>query len=288
VNDALSERGYSTQVVANPLVEPFRFSWWLASERSESVLCWDGEQVSNDQIAGVLVLDPGWIDPAGWHPRDVSYMQAETHAALLGWLWSLPCPVVNRYVPPVWYRPQAPLLSWHRLLQRSGLRPLETLVTNVGHEARAYGARLARAGAGGAVYGPLTSPVRYLVSSEEDWAGLSALQRVTPVSLAAPHGQPRPVCVVGERVVWNDGPSEEERRLERPLRAFARAAGLAFLELHLAPTSDGICVVAVETRPRVENFGEATREDIVDGLMQLLTAPATAGAEIHATFGRLS
>lgn len=277
VREALSERGDATHVVANPLSEPSRFSWWLDSDQSASFLAWNGQTaVRDDQITGVLVLDPGCIDPDGWHPDDLSYVQAETHAALLGWLWSLPCPVVNRYPPAVWYRPQAPLLSWHGLLQRSGLPTLETLVTSVEDEARAFGERLTADGAGGAVYGPLTSGVRYLVASEADWSGLATLQRVTPVSLSAPHGETRQVCVVGDRIVWNGPPSQEESGLEPALCAFAQAAGLAFVEVGLAPTRTGLCVVTVETRPRLERFVDAARAEIVAGLVQLLTPPVPA------------
>jgi hypothetical protein len=277
VHEVLSERGYATHVVANPLSEPSRFSWWLDSDQTVSFLACDGQTgVRDDEITGVLVLDTGRIDPDGWHPNDLSYVHAETHAALLGWLWSLPCPVVNRYPPAVWYRPQAPLLSWHGLLQRSGLPTLETLVTSVEDEARAFGERVAADGAGGAVYGPLTSGVRYLVASADDWGGLAALQRVTPVSLSAPHGETRLVCVIGDRVVWNRPPSPEESGLEQSLCAFAQAAGLAFVEVGLAPTRTGLCVVTVETRPRLERFGDAAREEIVAGLVQLLTAPVPA------------
>lgn len=290
MRDRLEARGYSTRITANPLVHPSRFSWWLDTEQSGSSLAWDEQTpVREDDIAGVLVLSAGWIDPSGWRPADLTYVQAETQAALLAWLWSLACPVVNRYLPAVWYRPQAPLLSWHRLLQRCGLPILETLVTNVEHEAREFGQRLAADGLDGAVYAPFTSEARYLVTSEEDWRGLVALQRVTPVCLSAPHGEAQTVCVVGDHVVWDGEPSPESVRLEPGLRSFARAAGLAFVDLTLAPTSKGVCVVAVDTHPRLELFGDAARTEIVDGIVQLLTTEAevTHDSEIEVEGGVL-
>lgn len=277
VRDALEARGHSTRIT-NPLVDPSRFSWWLDADRSATSLALEEQTpVPDEQIDSVLVFNAGWIDPLGWRPNDLAYVQAETQAALLGWLWSLDCPVVNRYPPSIWYRPQAPLLSWHRLLRGSGLPTPETLVTNIEQEARSFGHRLAADDADGVVYGPLTSEARYLITSEEEWRGLVALQRVAPVSLSAPHGETQMVCVVGDAVVWDSERPRDMSRLEPALRRFAAAAGLAVVELALAQTSKGICVVAVQTHPRLERFGDAARAEIVDAIVQLLTMQAEGG-----------
>lgn len=273
VRAALESRHYPARIVANPLVQPARLAWRLNNEQSASQLGWaEGPLLSDDDISGVLVRSAGWIDPAGWQPDDLAYMQAETQAALLAWLWSLPCPVVNRYPAAIWYQPQPPLLSWQPLLRRCGLPTLEMLVTNVEQEARAFGQRLAQAEVTGVVYGPLTSAVRYLVSSDEDWNGLTTMQGYTPVCLAHPHGTAHLVCVVGEQVIWAGEPWPELVQFEAALRRFAVAAGLAFVELAFAPTPAGIGVIAVEPQPRFEHFGEAARQQIVAGLVQLLTA----------------
>ncbi len=275
VRAALEARNHPARIIANPLAHPSRFAWRLDNERSASQLVWDGESpVLDEHIAGVLVRGAGWIDPTGWQTDDLAYMQAETQAALLAWLWSLACPVVNRYCPTLWYRVQSPLLSWQPLLRRCGLPTLEALVTNAGEEARAFGQRLAREGVAGTVYGPLTSDARYLVSSEEDWSGLAAMQSRAPICLNYPHGAAQSVCVVGERVVWEGEPSSEAALLEPALRRFALAAGLAFVELALAPASNGIRVIAVEPYPRFERFGDAARRQIVDGIVHTLTAEA--------------
>lgn len=218
----------------------------------------------------------GWIDPAGWRPNDMLYMQSETQAALLGWLWSLTCPVVNRYPAGLWYRPRPPLLSWHSLLRSCGVPTPEALVTNVEIEARAFGQGLARAGLDGAVYGPLTSDTRYLIVDEADWSGLAAMQACAPVSLACPHGLPQLACIVGERVVWEGVPAPESAALEPALRRFAAAAGLSFLELALAPAPTGVCVIAIETQPDFGHFGKLARQRIVEGLADLLTRDADA------------
>jgi len=269
----LEADNYPTRIIANPLAHPWRLAWLLNNKQSASQLLRDEEaSVLDDQIAGVLVRSTGWIDPAGWQPDDLAYVHTETQAALLAWLWSLACPVVNRYSPAIWYQPQLALLTWQRLLRCSGLPTLEMLVTNVEQEAQAFRGQLAVKGVPGAIYGPLTSDVHYLLSGDEDWAGLAAMQRFMPVCLASPYEAAQLVCVVGEQVVWEREPSPEATLLEPALRRFAVAAGLAFVELALASTSEGICVTNVEPRPHFERFGDAAQQQIVEGIAHLLTA----------------
>jgi hypothetical protein len=267
---ALDARGWPARIVQNPTIHPARFSWRLDTDRSVSELAWDGEDpVSDETIDGVLIADAGWVDPAGWQPSDFAYIQAETQAAVLAWLWSLRCPVVNRYPADLWYRPQLPLLSWRPLLLRCGLPVADALVSNVEDEARAFGAR------SGAVYRTLSTDAHYLVASDRDWSGLAAMQLRTPVWLTSPHGQPKLVCVVGGRAVWNGEPPPEAGVLEPALRRFAAASGLAFVEVVLADVAERVCVVGVEHHPHFEHFDGAAQQTIVAALIELLTADAS-------------
>ena len=277
VRDVLKSRGHPTRIIANPLAHPSRLAWRLDNERSESRIAWHDESPMPDaQIKGVLVRSAGWIDPVGWRRDDLIYMQSETQAALLAWLWSLPCPVVNRYPSALWYRPQMPVLSWQRLLRRCGIPVMETLVTNVESDARGFRRHLARNGVAGAVYGPLTSNARYLLAGDEAWDGLVALQNRAPVCLAAPHGAAQFVCVVGGTVVWEGEPSPQAAVLEPALLRFAAATGLAFVELALAPTAEDICAIAVEPYPNLGHFENVARGRIVEGIADLITAEVAA------------
>lgn len=271
VRIALEACNYPTRLIANPLAQPSHFAWLLNNEQSTSQLICDEQPLLSDDITGVFVRSAAWIDPTGWQPDDLAYMQAETQAALLAWLWSLPCPVVNRYPSAIWYRPKAPLLNWQRLLRSCGLPTLETLVTNVEDEAAAFGKRLALEGVAGAVYGPLNSDLRYLVTDHDDWSGLAAMQQRTPVCLTYPHGAAQFVCIAGEQAVWEGEPQSEFRELESALRCFASAAGLNFVEFALASTSQGNSVIGVEPYPYFEHFGDAARQKIVEGIVQFLT-----------------
>jgi len=268
VSAALAARGLTARIVANPFAAPVRFAWSLNDDTSASRLqLGDEPPLGDDEIEGVLVRNPIFIDIAGWLPEDLAYMQAETQAAMLAWLWSLRCPVVNRYPASVWYRPQTPLLVWQSLLWRCGLKTPATTVSNVPDEARAFGAQWQS----GVVYAPLTNPARYLIGTADDWQGLAALQRCAPVCLAQPHGAPQLLCVVGERVIWDGAPPVQAPELEPSLRQFAAVAGLSFVQLAIAETADAQCVVLVEPFPRIEQFTAAARQEIVAGLAQVLT-----------------
>jgi hypothetical protein len=263
---ALEAGGYDVSILANPLVAPARFAWWLDNQRSASQLLWDdGVSLRDEQIDAVLVRTAGWLAAEGWPPGELTYVQAEVRAALLGWLWSLPCTIVNRYPAHLWYQPQAPLISWQALLWRCGLPAQEALVTNVADDARAFG------GGSELAYTPLTSNASYPIDDEAAWAGLATMQQYAPVHLARPHGLPHWACVVGEKVVW-DNPSVGAANLESKLRDFARQAGLNFVALAFAPTDDGLRTVAVEVQPQFDRFGATAQQEIVAALVALLTA----------------
>jgi hypothetical protein len=288
VGAALESRGHTARIIADPFVSASRLSWRLDNGDSVSrLLLEEAEPFSDEDIEGALVRCVGWVEPEGWQPEDHAYMHAETNAALIGWLWSLPCPVVNRYPASIWYRGQSSLQMFQPLLWRCGLPTLESMVTNVESEARAFGKRLAT----GVVYAPLTTSERYLIAGESDWNGLAAMQQCAPVCLTQPHGATELACVVGDRVVWASAPPIEASRLEFSLIRFAAAAGLSFVEVTLAATLSGLRVIAVEPHPRFDLFGESAQREIVNGLTALLTEPkqnsrakfARASARVGAT-----
>jgi hypothetical protein len=191
--------------------------------------------------------------------------------------------VVNRYPAWLWFGPP-PLLSWSRRLRRAGLPGPRLLVSNAEDELRDFRRGLAAAGVPGAVYGPLTSNSRYLISSDADWAGLAALLPHAPVCLALPHEAAQLACAVGTSVIWDGEPSPELTALEPAIRRFAGLTGLTFVELAFARTKGGTEVVAVEPFPEMRHFGPAAQQRIIGSLVDLLTAPGGArGRDVAAT-----
>ena len=268
VHASLVVGGYEARIVANPLAEPLRFAWRLGTLTSTSLLTWeDGTRVLDTEITGVLVRSPGGIVADGWDPDDLAYIQTETHAALLAWIWSLDCPVINRYPAALWHRPDMPLLFWQPKLAQSGLRALHSLVSNVEREARAFGSVPGEE----TVYAPLTAEARYRLASDDHWSELAAMLCFGPVHLMQVSMAPHSACVVGPQVVWEGTPPADSDRLEPALTRFAALAGLIFVEITIASTADGIRIAAVDPYPRIEHFGCFARNEIVAGLVRQLT-----------------
>jgi hypothetical protein len=263
---ALEARGWPARIVENPTADQARFSWRIDTDCSVSRVAWNGEAaITDNELRGVLVCGPRWMSPDGWEPSDFAYIQAETQAAVVAWLWSLRCPVVNRYPAELWYRPKLPLLSWRPLLSCCGLPTPEALVSNVEEKTRAFGERT------GAVYSTLSTDAHYLVASDRDWSGLAALQLRAPVCLTMPHGEPKAACVVGGTVIWDGEPPAAAASLEPALRRFAEASGLVFVEIVLAEVAGRLCVVVVEHHPHFEHFGAHAQESIVENIVRRLS-----------------
>lgn len=269
VRTRLRAHGCEVRMLAEPLTDRVRIAWRLDAVGSTSRLTHDeGWVLRGEDIAAVLVRTPPWIQSDGWQNADLAYVQTETQAALLGWLWSLSCPVINRYPPLLWYQPEPPLLFWQPVLARCGLATSRALVTNDSSGARAFGADCGM----GVVYSPLTTPARYLIATENDWHGLDVMQRCAPVCLTAPHGAVQLACVVGDQIVWDGPPPRERGTVETGLHRFAAAAGLDFVEVVLTEENGDVRVVAVAPQPHFERFGRAAQEAIADGLAGLLLA----------------
>jgi hypothetical protein len=276
VRARLEDHGLPVRIVAAPLAPPAKFTWRLNASGLASSLYPD---TPDTEINGVLVRDTGWLEPDGWDAADHAYMQAELRAVTLAWLAGLACPVINRPDAALWYRPDASLLSWRRLLRRCGLPLPEVVVTSDPAEARAFRHRLAKGGVPGAVYTPLTGPpAGYLLADNEAWERLAKLQVRAPVCLTEPHGAAALACIVGNAVIWDRAPPPEAVALEPALLRFTTAAHLSFVEIALAPVRRGLAVVLVNTLPRLEHFALPARDDIFDALVTLLTAENAAVA----------
>jgi hypothetical protein len=269
VQELLEHRGKRVWIVNNPMGHPVRFGWRLDNVTSASHVALPGShEICDNQIEGVLVRDVSWDSLADLAPTDQAYMQSEMQAGLLAWLWSLSCPVVNRYPAHVWFHQQDQLLFWQPILWRCGLPALETVVTNVEIDVPALSERFASSGK--AVYAPLTSRTRYLVESGEDWAGVATMQAYAPVALNPPQRNEQLACVVGTNVVWEGLPGSSFTALKPAMVRFAAEAGLTYVEMRLASTTLGTRVTVINAFPRFELFGESARREIASALTHLL------------------
>ena len=265
---ALESAGCQVCMVANPMLYPFRFVWRLETLNSSSrVFLEDETVISDSQISAVLVRRPTCLPADAGDPDDLVYIKEEADAALLGWLWSLDCIVVNRYPPAVWYRRDQPFVVWRNLLQRSGLRVPDSIVTNASADLVAY-----RTALGGKVsLVPLSSQDGEFLNldhcSETD---LFLIKGAPAHVVQSGMGQER-LCVIGSDVVWNESPVGNRGTIESALACFRELTGLAFFELALSRFQDETRVAAFNPFPRLENFTLNAQSQIVAALVSLLT-----------------
>jgi hypothetical protein len=115
----LTERGHSVRAVEDPYRNPAKISWRFDTDRS-STSCRLGtaETDSEVEISAVFVRKRPFVQSQGWTFDEATYVHAEKDAALLGWISGLPCPVINRYTPELWFGPAESLEFWRGRIER--------------------------------------------------------------------------------------------------------------------------------------------------------------------------
>ena len=271
VSCSLAEKGFDVRSVANPMGESCRFVWRLDTGNSTSRLIWeDGTVTSADQIEGVFVRRPGQIS-GSWEPEDLAYVDQEVQAALLGWIWSLDCRVVNRYPASLWRNPDQSPAFWRSRLLHCGLQPVDSILTNMDEEELASGSN-ARCQM---VYASLTSQPWPLLIPDTAQDGSSDAFNCIPRQLVRVYESwtdPQLVCAVGSKVIWDadfDGLPDSEQ-FESAVVSFLRTSGLDLIELAVISTPDGLRLFSVNSYPCLEDFAAITQDEIVTGVVQLL------------------
>lgn len=268
VADTLRASGRAVRQMDHPFAAPHRCSWWLdVAESEQELLLDDGGRLSAARIGGVFVRGQPTLDREGWAEKDLGYAHAELHAAVLGWLHGLSCPVVNRFPSWTWFRRGPRLSDWYPALRLAGVPFQDAVLTNDMADARAFGDAL--------VLNPMTAEPAYLLAGEDDWRLLSEYLTRAPAVLTRPHGAPTFATVIGAAVVWSEVP-DGASELEHALLRFSRITGLAFLEVAFAPVDGAIRAVAIDAFPSLDHQPDSNRGRIVRGLVSLLTGQTAA------------
>jgi hypothetical protein len=265
---ALESEGYRACMVANPMHDPLRFVWQLDRANSSSRIILGNETVLSDsQISAVLVRRPTCLPADAGDPDDLAYIQEEADAALLAWLWSLDGIVVNRYPPVVWYRRDQPLVLWRQLLERSGLRALDSIIANTSADLVAYQAALGdKVG-----FVPLSNGGGEFLNLDRYSEADHFLANRAPVQLMQSGVAQERLCVIGSRVVRNGPPAANLGTIGSALACFHELTGLAFFELVLSHYRGEIRVAVVNPYPRLEDFTLDAQTQIIAALVSLLT-----------------
>ena len=265
VSRALAARSHETRTISHPFVDPACTAWRFDSKRSDTALTIGGEIVTIDGVLAARRLARPVEPSAEWSQQDLFYNQAEAEAALLGWLWGLPCPVVDPQPAWSWYGTRRPVLVWSALLRRHGLPPLDSVITGDAGEI----ARFLACQGGAAMEHTIGHGARQLVH-EIDAAQAAEHAPLAPVRLTKLHQGAWRACVAGPHLVWDDGTPDAADHISQRLLAFAAAAGLQFAEV-IVTSGERPRVVDIEHRPRFELFGPVAQQAITEGVADALT-----------------
>ena len=122
LGEGLRKNGYGALLCDQFLDAGPKLEWRFDSEQSSSSI-WLGNQtkISESDIAGVVLRKPLADLGSLAATENATYSHAEQGVALLSWIWSLRCPVINRYRPELWFEPTKSLDFWCGKLMGFGL-----------------------------------------------------------------------------------------------------------------------------------------------------------------------
>ena len=263
VAGAVAARSREARIIDNPFTGQACTAWRFDSTESETALAIERRRIAVDGVLVARRAAQSVMPSEQWSIADLLYNQAEVDAALLGWLWGLRCPVIDRLPAWLWYRTRRPMLAWASLLKRSGLPPLDSIVSG---DVKALTEFLKRQD--GAAMESLAGGTRLLVH-ESEATQMFETAGMAPVRLTELHQGAWRACVAGSHLVWDDGTPNAAHDLSSRLRAVAATIGLSFVEF-IVTAGDTPRMVDIEVPPRFELFGANAQHAIAEALAEAL------------------
>ena len=280
VRDELLDRG--CRVIHLPedrLLPGIGLAWEVQGRSLRGSVRFEGQEADFDEIDGVLVRSMGVpVAPEAYDSVDGRYVSSEWNAMVMAWASAMPCTVVNRVRPELWYRSSLNVQALAALAPDMPFRRPSAMVTTRVEDARDFQSRR-----GGRVrYEPLTQRVGYRVDGEEGLGRLSRLTGTLPLQLIeVVDGDQFGAFVVSDRVVMTDFHGSlvtPEDTVEEDAVSVARSLGLAFCRLELAREDDDTwSCSAVDRLPHLYDCTPETRSLIAGLLADALLDRAGAG-----------
>jgi hypothetical protein len=224
------------------------------------------EHTSANRLEGVFVRTNG--RSATWGlARPFTQPEDEVAAGLLAWLTAIHREVINRYSATLWYFPNLPLLFWKRLLRRTSFQAEPSILATDSRELS-----LSRqCGRAKISYAPLSSGIRYLLETDNDWQDLETLQKVVPIHLIQTAPGSQWVCIVGTQVFSGNSDRALTSELKAQLIRLAALAKVPFLEVQICRKRCFVTIASINAFPTLEWFDEKTRAQIGSAIAERLT-----------------
>lgn len=247
-----------------------RFAWEAAAGDSHGLLGLDGQSVTFDQIEGVLARFSGIATSAAdFATTDGQYLSSEWHAMVRGFIEALPCPVINRPRPELWYKTRLSPPDMMSLIPTIQLRLPATMVTTRMEDARAF----FRACGNRVRYSPLTMSSNYLIETEEHLRKLDSISRLMPLYLGeVVPGETVHAFVVGRHVVF-DPPLAGTGAVAEHCRHISDQLGLTFCSVELKQsTSEEWYCLGLDCMPYLFECTDEARDTVVAHLARALVS----------------
>jgi hypothetical protein len=240
----------------------------------EGAIGFRDQRVSFGDIAGVLNRSYGVpVTSEEYETADGKYITAEWNAMVMAWLDLLPCTVVNRLRPELWYRPRLNVGDLSALLPDLRAHLPRTLVTTKSDELSAFWSASAKT----ISYSPLTHGAAYPVRSEGDVQKLERLSRTLPVQVTEViEGSAFRCLVVSDEIVLTGQDGDIVRTtppesLKSLCVWIGQALGIVFYELSLVEKSRGdwYCL-GLDRLPSLHSCSSAVQHRIADNLTRFI------------------
>jgi hypothetical protein len=261
----------------NELFPGLHFRWELRKGKSQGSLGFASQPIAFDRFDGVFARFSGIATtPEEHQTKDGQYLNAEWHALARGYMQSLPCPVVNRLRPELWYKMRLSVPDILALVPTLRFRIPRTTVTTRFSDAAAFFEECDNR----LTYSPLSMPSVYTLDSRRELEKLEPLSAFLPLSLTEiVPGEPIQAFVVGDEVLFDGEPSPDSSTYQQAARYCREAAdslGLTFCEFDLVRTreDDWYCF-GIHCMPHLFDCSPETRSAVVDSLL------VTLGAATH-------
>jgi hypothetical protein len=277
VQQRLVERGRDVALVPEDRLLPGLGFAWKPGPGAQGSVGYDGRKIRFAEVDAIL--SRAWsvpVSPQAFETGDGRYVCAEWNALLMAWLHAMPCIVVNRLRPELWYKAQLNPADLASLLPEMPFRLPRSLVTTNLDDANAF----YRSVRGATRYSPLTGASRYRIETETDREKLAALNGSLPLHLTEViEGRVVEAFVVPPGVLFVDEAgrliAEGGDAVARPCVEIADALGLGFCRLALVDARDGdwYCL-GVDRAPHLYNCAPETQDRIARALARVLSPAA--------------
>ena len=248
------------------------FEWKPSSAKQQGSIRYNGRETDFAQVSGIL--SRAWsvpVSPQDFETADGRYICAEWNALLMAWLSAMPCLVINRIRPELWYKAHLNVPDLASLLPGISLKLPRSLVTTDIDDANDF----CRSARGPVRYSPLTQPSKYLIETAADRQQLAALNGSLPLQLTEwVEGRAVDAFVVRSEVLFVDQngqiTGESSTSLVRDCVEISDALGLTFSKLSLIAGTDGdwYCF-GVDRTPQLYQYSEETRSRIAQALVRV-------------------